>query len=67
MRVAIGPGFLGGFTTLSGVMLYTLYVPGPLLAFAYLFGALATSTLAAWVGLSLMSRKKPRARQRGKK
>ena len=67
MRIAIGPGFLGGFTTLSGVMLYTLYVPGPLLAFAYLFGSLATSTLAAWAGLSLLRGKKPRARQRGKK
>lgn len=64
-RLFIGPGFLGGFTTFSGVMLQTVINPQPVWAAVYLAASLATSMFGAllgfWLGAKLVGNRKVRA------
>lgn len=55
LRVFLGTGVLGGFTTYSAFMTgaVTLWADAPLLAFAYAAGSLALGLAAAALGLRL--------------
>lgn len=61
MKLAIGPGLLGGFTTFSGVMLQALLVQNPWATAGYLAFSIGTSLFAALLGiwLGLPFAKKP--------
>ena len=61
MKLAIGPGLLGGFTTFSGVMLQALLVQNPWATAGYLALSIGTSLFAALLGiwLGLPFAKKP--------
>lgn len=63
MRVFLGTGVLGGFTTYSAFMTgaVSLWTDAPLLAFAYAAGSLVLGLVAAALGLRLGS---PRAQAR---
>lgn len=60
MKLAIGPGLLGGFTTFSGVMLQALLVQNPWATAGYLALSIGTSLFAAllgiWLGLPFAAR-----------
>lgn len=53
MKLAIGPGVLGGFTTFSGVMLQALFVQNPWATAGYLALSIGTSLFAALLGIWL--------------
>lgn len=53
LKVAVGPGLLGSFTTLSGLMLYSLVADTPTQAVVIIFIGLVTSLLAALGGIAL--------------
>lgn len=53
MKLAIGPGLLGGFTTFSGVMLQALLVQNPWATAGYLALSIGTSLFAALLGIWL--------------
>ncbi|MBO0980935.1 CrcB family protein [Microbacterium sp. SD291] len=55
LRVFLGTGMLGGFTTYSAFMTGTiaLWTDAPLLAFAYAAGSLVLGLVAAAVGLRI--------------
>lgn len=65
LRLAMGPGFLGGLTTFSGVMLQTLTIDVLWVSALYIAASLLTSLFAAlfgfWAAGTLRSRKKARA------
>lgn len=69
MKLAIGPGLLGGFTTFSGVMLQALLVQNPLATAGYLALSIGTSLFAALLGiwLGLPFAKKPGRKKAVKK
>ena len=57
---ALGPGLLGGFTTMSGFALWvnqSALGSGPLISAAYFFASLVLGLLAAWAGLDLGRRR----------
>ncbi|REJ08573.1 CrcB family protein [Microbacterium bovistercoris] len=58
LRLFLGTGILGGFTTYSSFMVGTaeLWVTQPLLAAGYALGSLALGIVAAAVGLHLFRR-----------
>jgi CrcB protein len=56
MRAGLSVGVLGGFTTLSGVMLQSLFVGNLLSTLAFVFVSLLSSLLAAGLGLWLAKR-----------
>lgn len=69
MKLAVGPGVLGGFTTFSGVVLQSLFFQNIFLTAGYLSLSIGTSLFAAllgvWVGTPLAkkaSKKKPTRR-----
>lgn len=66
LRVFLGTGVLGGFTTYSALMTGTdaLWADAPLLAFSYAGGSLVLGLAAAALGLRL-GRPRPRARIEG--
>lgn len=51
MKLAVGPGVLGGFTTFSGVMLQALLVQNPWATAGYLALSIGTSLFAALLGM----------------
>ena len=51
MKLAVGPGVLGGFTTFSGVMLQALLVQNPWATAGYLALSIGTSLFAALLGI----------------
>ena len=51
MKLAVGPGVLGGFTTFSGVMLQALLVQNPWSTAGYLALSIGTSLFAALLGI----------------
>lgn len=51
MKLAVGPGLLGGFTTFSGVMLQALLVQNPWATAGYLALSIGTSLFAALLGI----------------
>lgn len=53
MKLGIGPGLLGGFTTFSGVMLQALLVQNPWATAGYLALSIGTSLFAALLGIWL--------------
>ncbi|MDH6423324.1 fluoride efflux transporter FluC [Aurantimicrobium minutum] len=53
MKLAVGPGVLGGFTTFSGVMLQALLVQNPWATAGYLALSIGTSLFAALLGFWL--------------
>ena len=53
MKLAIGPGLLGGFTTFSGVMLQALLIQNPWATAGYLALSIGTSLFAALLGIWL--------------
>ena len=53
LKVSIGPGLLGGFTTFSGVMLQAVLLQNPLGTALFLGLSLATSLFAALLGIWL--------------
>lgn len=55
MKLAIGPGVLGGFTTFSGIMLQALFVQNPWATAGYLALSIGTSLFAALLGIWLGS------------
>ncbi len=69
MKLAIGPGLLGGFTTFSGVMLQALLVQNPWASAGYLALSIGTSLFAALLGiwLGLPFAKKPGRKKAVKK
>lgn len=69
MKLAIGPGLLGGFTTFSGVMLQALLVQNPWATAGYLALSIGTSLFAALLGiwLGLPFAKKPGRKKAVKK
>ena len=64
MKLAVGPGVLGGFTTFSGVMLQALLVQNPWATAGYLALSIGTSLFAAllgiWVGTPFAKKKATR-------
>lgn len=69
MKLAVGPGLLGGFTTFSGVVLQSLFFQNIFLTAGYLALSIGTSLFAAllgvWVGTPLAkkaSKKRPTRR-----
>lgn len=62
MKLAVGPGLLGAFTTFSGVMLNILFTPNPWVASGYLALSIGTSLFAAllgvWLGTPFAQKKK---------
>lgn len=66
LRVFLGTGVLGGFTTYSAFMTGTdaLWADAPLLAFSYAGGSLVLGLAAAALGLRL-GRPRPRAHVEG--
>lgn len=57
IRVALGIGFLGSFTTYSTLMYesFTLHAGGKTwLAFFYVMGSIISGLLLAWLGLGLL-------------
>lgn len=57
---ALGPGLLGGFTTMSGFALWVnenAISSGPLISAAYFFASLVLGLLAAWAGLEIGRRR----------
>lgn len=65
LRLAIGPGFLGGFTTFSGVMFHTITIDVLWVAALYIAASLGTSLFSAllgvWAANGLVRGKKARA------
>jgi CrcB protein len=53
MKLAVGPGVLGGFTTFSGIMLQALLVQNPWATAGYLALSIGTSLFAALLGIWL--------------
>jgi CrcB protein len=53
MKLAVGPGVLGGFTTFSGIMLQGLFVQNPWATAGYLALSIGTSLFAALLGIWL--------------
>lgn len=53
MKLAVGPGLLGGFTTFSGVMLQALVIQNPWTTAGYLAVSIGTSLFAALIGIWL--------------
>lgn len=53
MKLAVGPGVLGGFTTFSGVMLQALLIQDPWATAGYLALSIGTSLFAALLGIWL--------------
>ena len=53
MKLAVGPGVLGGFTTFSGVMLQALLIQDPWATACYLALSIGTSLFAALLGIWL--------------
>ncbi len=51
MKLAVGPGVLGGFTTFSGVMLQALLIQNPWTTAGYLALSIGTSLFAALLGM----------------
>ena len=51
LRSAIGPGFLGGFTTFSAVMVHAVVTENVFVSALYLGVSLATSLFSALAGL----------------
>ena len=51
MKLAVGPGVLGGFTTFSGVMLQALFIQDPWTTAGYLALSIGTSLFAALLGI----------------
>lgn len=51
MKLAVGPGVLGGFTTFSGVMLQALLIQNPWSTAGYLALSIGTSLFAALLGI----------------
>ncbi|WP_298118337.1 CrcB family protein [uncultured Aurantimicrobium sp.] len=51
MKLAAGPGVLGGFTTFSGVMLQALLIQDPWTTAGYLALSIGTSLFAALLGI----------------
>lgn len=51
MKLAVGPGVLGGFTTFSGVMLQALFIQDPWATAGYLALSIGTSLFAALLGI----------------
>ena len=51
MKLAVGPGVLGGFTTFSGVMLQALLIQNPWATAGYLALSIGTSLFAALLGI----------------
>lgn len=64
MKLAVGPGVLGGFTTFSGVMLQALLIQNPWATAGYLALSIGTSLFAALLGFWLGT---PFAHKPGKK
>lgn len=57
---ALGPGLLGGFTTMSGFALWvnqTAMMSGPFVTAGYFLASLVLGLLAAWGGLELGRRR----------
>lgn len=63
LKVGIGPGLLGGFTTFSGVMLQALLIQNPVTTAAFLALSIATSLFAAVLGIWLGTPRRKRARR----
>jgi CrcB protein len=53
MKLALGPGLLGGFTTFSGVMLQALLIQNSWATAGYLALSIGTSLFAALLGIWL--------------
>lgn len=53
MKLAVGPGLLGGFTTFSGVMLQALLIQSPWETAGYVALSIGTSLFAALLGIWL--------------
>ncbi|MDH6278610.1 CrcB protein [Aurantimicrobium minutum] len=51
MKLAVGPGVLGGFTTFSGVMLQALLIQNPWTTAGYLALSIGMSLFAALLGM----------------
>lgn len=63
LKVAIGPGLLGGFTTFSGVMVQALMMGNAVATAGFLALSIATSLFAALLGIWLGTPGKKRARR----
>ncbi len=64
LKVAVGPGLLGGFTTFSGVMIQALSLGNAAATAGFLALSIATSLFAALLGIWLGTpAKKKRARR----
>jgi CrcB protein len=64
LKVGIGPGLLGGFTTFSGVMLQALLIQNPWTTAGFLAVSIATSLFAAVLGVWLGTPRKKKGARR---
>jgi fluoride exporter len=66
MKLALGPGLLGSFTTFSGVMLQALLIQNPWTTAGFLALSIGTSLFAAllgvWLGTPLAKKKAAKKR-----
>jgi len=56
LRAALGPGFLGAFTTFSAIAAATASAPHAVPAWASLLAQVSAGIAAAWLGLALGAR-----------